>query len=372
MGVAHNRYGRGQETMSREKRARLSVSFRSQPSFLLLAKERQQKQQQTRASFPPPVAKWPELPLELVVAIASYLPPKDRLSLFLVCRSWSAAAGVPSLWSSSWISIRPNLFSKPQRFWELLQSRSICRVRLHGYTLADENKLSMDLFLLSSNAPQLRALHVDCGGRLEATMFKHILHFNHLTDLKLDFRKCLYTSIVVVNHLILKNLTNLKDLSLVGVADMGYFDMSFLSHPTLLSLSLDTCGSFKAVTTNNLISLFPRLKRLVIKNCVYYYAFIAEEKRNASFRERATPSLTDVSLIRTSFDGSLCKFPTWFFKLESLSLHFCQQSPVQLSAVLAQLNSLVSLNLAGKCLVHVVHVTGVLSLSLFSLLYRCS
>ena len=341
--------------MSREKRPRLSASFRSQPSLLALAKERQQKQQeQVSLSSTRPLARWSELPLELVVSIVAFLPARERPRVYLVCRSWSAAAHVPSLWSSNWITLKPNLFKLPPRFWEVMMSRSLHRVKLHGYTFADQNRLGSDLHILSSSVPHLTALHIDCGGKLDSKIFKHVLNFKNLTDLKLDFLKCLYTSIVIVGNLVLKDLPRLESLSLVGVVDMAHFDTRFLSHPTLSYLSLDTCGSLKAVTTNNLISHFPRLKKLVIKNCVYYYSFIAEDKTSTNL----APYLKDVSLIRTSFDGSVCRFPSWFNGLESLDLFFCQQQHIQLSNVLSQLTNLTSINLAGaspplSCLAYV-------------------
>lgn len=333
--------------MSREKRARLSASFRSQPSLLALAKEREQKQQEQVSLSPPrPLARWSELPLELVVAIVALLPARERARVYLVCRRWSGAAHVPSLWSSNWITLKPNLFKLSPDFWEVMRSRFLHKVKLQGYTLSDQNRLGSDLLLLSSTALHLTALHIDCGGKLDSKIFKHVLNFKNLTDLKLDFLKCLYTStsIVIMGHLVLKDLPHLESLSLVGVVDIAHFDIGFLSHPTLSLLSLDTCGSLKAVTTNNLVSHFPRLKKLVIKNCVFYYSFIADEKTPRNF----APCLKEVSLVRTSFNGSLCKFPSWFRCLESLNLFFCKQEHTQLSNVLSQLTNLTSINLAGN------------------------
>lgn len=314
------------------KRTRLSSSLRHKPSLLLLAKERNKLQSDT--------FNWSQLPLELIVLICSYLQPRDKRNVFLVCAHWSAAANVPLLWRNTWVTLKSNLLSRPHQFWDLVRSRLLAKVHLHGYTSSDSH-VSSDLILLSNNIPYLKGLHIDYGRKVEDKGFKHILKFENLTELKLDFRRCLYTSVAMETDLSLKQLRVLERLSLVGVVSMG------LNHPTLSSLSLDTCGSFKASDTNTILSHFPLLKKLVINKCIYYYSFISKHKEDVTMCHM--PLLTHVNLANTSFDGSKCLcLPGWFCKITSLNLSYCKQNQEQLIVLLSQLHHLLDLNLTGK------------------------
>lgn len=317
--------------MSKRKRLHLSASLKSQPSFLILAEEKKKCPEKSR---------WCSLPLELMVQICTYLSPKDKRNLFQVCSHWSAAANVSLLWKQSWVSLKTSLMSWPKKFWDLVKLRSFDRVHL----CHNNSHFRNDLMSLFHNIPQLEGLHVEFSFKVDPSCFTHLFQFKYLTTLRLDFLKC-YTSTLVISNLELKELPQLKSFLLAGISDISRFDVSFLSHPLLMFLSLETCGSFREGDTNELISYFPNLCELHIKGSIYYNSFIGyeEEELDHSSNQR----LTHIDLSRTSFNGLSCRFPKWFQSIESLNLSFCQQNEDQLAQILSQLNNLKCLNLTG-------------------------
>ena len=58
--------------------------------------------------------------------------------------------------------------------------------------------------------------------------------------------------------------------------------------------------------------------------------------------------ISSLSLVNTTFDGSVQEFPFRFQYLESLDLMSCRQSEEQLGDILEQLHHLKQLNLSGN------------------------
>ena len=323
--------------MSAKKRLRLSVSLKSQPSLLVLAEEKIKKINEAESQSQEKTKTWCHLPLELMVQVCSYLNPKDKRNLFQVCSHWSAAANVSLLWKHSWVSLKNSLISRPEKFWDLVKIRSFDRIHLHH----NFNHFVNDIKSLYDNVPHLKGLHLEFSSKLDPKCFTHLLHFKYLTILKLDFKKR-YTSTSEISQLKLKELPQLRSMSLIGISDFSRFDVSFLSHPFLKFLSLESCGSFREGDTNTIISYFPNLCRLEIKACVYYNSFIAcDETINAS------KQLAHIDLSRSLFNGEVCIFPKWFLFLQSLDLSFCKQSHIMLCQIFSQLTNLKDLNLRG-------------------------
>lgn len=318
--------------MSVKKRPRLSVITKHQPSLLLLAEEKA-KLAQTRGGLSP--CNWYDIPLEILVHIFNFLGPKDKQSVALVCSHWYLAINIPSLWKHCWITLKPGLMTRSDHFWSLVKSRAFNKILLYGKNFHE------DMIALHINIPELHGLHVLSNYQLETKDVRQILKFNQLSTLILDF-KMAYTSTLTIKGLDLNRLPSLQELHLAGVSDLSMFDLSFLSHPRLLSLAIESCGSFKAGDTNNMISHFPHLQKLEIKSCNFYHSFILKDE--GGFID---VNISSLSLARTSFDGALCEFPSCLINLQSLDLLLCQQSQTQLTVVLSELVHLKELNLRG-------------------------
>lgn len=324
------------------KRQRLSSSLRQQPSLLALAKERRKASHHhstTKGS-----SNWSQLPLELLVYILNYLENKDRRQFFLVCTHWSKTANVPSLWVESWIFMKSYLSSKSAHFWNLINHRCYNKVALYGYGVSNTfEHLDKDLILLHSNLPHLRGLSINwASNHVTPNGFKRLLKFKDLQELKLDFKRCHFLPLSMLFDLELRGLNNLKCLSLTGITIVK--DCDFLFHPSLSSLSIDSCGTLRSIDTYQLISNYPELCKLSITNCHYYGPFIKEYKNPNVLQS----SLSEVCLARTLFNGAQCNLPKWFCRISTLDLSFCKQTHKQLSHLLSQLQHLVTLNLTGN------------------------
>ena len=318
--------------MSVKKRLRVSVNTKHQPSLLLLAEEKA-KLTQTRGGLP--LCSWYDIPLEILVHIFNFLGPKDKQSVALVCSHWYLAINIPSLWKHCWITLKPGLMTRSDQFWSVAKSRGFNKVLLYGKYFHE------DIIALHINIPELHGLHVVSSCQLETKDVRQILKFNQLSTLILDF-KMAYTSTSTIMGLDLNKLPSLQELHLAGVSDLSMFDLSFLSHPRLLSLAIQSCGSFKAGDTNNLISHFPQLQKLEIKSCTFYHSFVLKDEDGF-----LNVNISSLSLARTSFDGAMCEFPSCLINLQSLDLLLCQQTQTQLTVVLSELVHLKELNLRG-------------------------
>lgn len=318
--------------MSVKKRLRLSVNTKHQPSLLLLAEEKA-KLTHKRGGLPP--CSWYDLPLEILVHIFSFLGPKDKQTVALVCSHWYFAINIPSLWKHCWITLKPGLMTRSDQFWSLVKSRAFNKVQLYGKYFHE------DIIALHINIPELHGLHIVSNYQLQTKDIRQILKFNQLSTLILDFKRA-YTSTSTIKGLDLKNLPSLQEFHLAGVSDLSMFDLSFLSHPHLLSLAIESCGSFKAGDTNTLISHFPQLQKLEIKSCTFYHSFVLKDEDDF-----IDVSISSLSLARTSFDGAMCDFPSCLINLQSLDLLLCQQNQTQLTVVLSELVHLKELNLRG-------------------------
>jgi hypothetical protein len=200
------------------------------------------------------------------------------------------------------------------------------------------------LVSLHHNIPHLYGLGVEFLSKVEHDDIWRIAKFQQLVELKLSFKQ--FTPMKFISGLNLKDLTNLKKLSISGATDVGNCDMSFLSHPSLSYFSLEACGSLKDIDTNSFMIYFPNLHTLEIKGCIYYHPFVAYAKALNNCK------LKELNMTRSSFNGASSPIPTWLQSITRLNLCFCRQNHSQLVNFLSQLSELEYLNLKGKSLMH--------------------
>ena len=323
--------------MSLAKRPRLSVSYKQQPSLLMHVKKK------LPIDLGPP---WSVLPLEVLLHIFKYLNQVEKRAASLVCTHWNAASNIPLLWQNRWSFLKPCLNSRPISFWSLLNQRQL------NYVIVASPSIQSDLTLLLHHLPRLQGLMVifqsSCTSAAEmGTSLQLILRFRELVNLHLDFTAC-FADGTFFRCLALAQLTALQSLTLKGVRGLAGCDLSPLKHPNLHSLMIDTCGSFNAGDTNSIVSHFPSLMSLSVKNCTFYKgAFKNLECRKESNSLMLAAPLHHLCLARTQFKGCKTEFPARLGQVRTLDLVNCRQDDEHLVHLVSQLTCLTEVILRG-------------------------
>ena len=314
--------------MSVAKRPRFSSA---QPSLLSIAQDRNDGN--------PPTHSWALLPLELLMRIFLYLKPKDKSSVAFVCNHWHRALNIPILWSNSWVNLTPGLSSRPKAFWNLLKQRCLTKFCVSGISC------TRDINVLNKHYSDLVGLKVMISHlHSKGTFELDILHsFSALEILHLEFKE--FTSGKWITSLKLSEMKSLLEIKLSGISDLGMCDLNCVAHPTVERLAIKRCGSFRPKDTNKIVLQFPKLLEFSVLECVYYRAFVEDNK--PELRECLT-HVRHLDLSRTSIDGGSVNFSQMFGNLQYINLLFCLQTPSQLTSILSRLPLLKEMHLRGN------------------------
>ena len=242
-----------------------------------------------------------------------------------------------SVWRESCVCIK-RLEKVPQSYWTILQTRGIKRLCVRGNILGILSKVHEYLPDLAHLQVVLneKSEYVDAAG---GELIANIARFASLTQFVLTG-----TGTQRIKNMdgILNALDNLTELGLVNLASMELSSTPISHSSRLQILSLKHLGAVYYSQTTALINILPNLKHLEIKVCVYSAGFISSKLHKEG------DMISSLSLVNTTFDGSVQEFPFRFQYLESLNLMSCQQSEEQLGDILEQLHHLKQLNLSGN------------------------
>ena len=285
---------------------------------------------------------WDQLPVEILVVIFGFLDVNDKLSVMTICERWYAATNVPSVWKDTWVGLKHGLESRSMHFWYALQLRQLSyialRLRAHNAT--------KDISKLHSMLPRIKGLDLRVPNlNRDHISLEQLTKFKELKTLKLSFTAT-FVEASCIGSFPLKDMPQLQSLKLSRLSGLSCnASLTFLDHANLSCLELESCGSFNAWDTGNILILLPNLVDLRMHNCSFYGGFIKQQSRTAS--PIAGRDLTHLSLAGTCFDGAKTFFPARLSKLTSLHLMFCEQRSDQLANLLSSLYHLKELSVRG-------------------------